>query len=257
MDEEYFWALVEAEVGQINDHLKQILKIQNLCTAALADLTRDGVKAVEQDMREMGDFLQEEEAESGIPLAQIYGKIFAQTPHKFKFLEGEILMLLTIADLIKEKGFKNFMEKATPKARVCQDIREVENLKGFLLEKIRVFYDSEDFEEIRKCYDVELLYATQITVKETDDGKIMADVFCPICLGAGKNHSVTLPLSNTGNWNIYGFKRHFALVHNNGPERKTAKDMKRNGSSIPHPTPKKKSCAESAKSAPIKQEPAI
>lgn len=91
--------------------MKNICGLQNLCSQSLARLTAESVAAIAVDMREMAPVLKEEALNGGMPLADIYGVRFAKKPEMFKFLEGEIMCLLDLAEIIRAHGIRNFIRQ--------------------------------------------------------------------------------------------------------------------------------------------------
>lgn len=104
---------MEAEYGQINLHIKEILNIQNLCSQSLARITPESVKRIENNMRGMHKCLTTRAQNGGTPLEEIYGFQFAARPSEFVFMEGEVQCLLDLADIIKAKGIKPFIRMKT------------------------------------------------------------------------------------------------------------------------------------------------
>lgn len=249
MDEDYFWSQLEADAGPINDHLKQILKIQNLCSIALGDLSDLAIQSIEQDMRDMSDFLKQEEEQGGTPLFEIYGKRFGQEPEQFKFLAGEALLLLNLAGIIKTKGFAKF-HRQVKIVNVNQVIRtpEVEELEKSAIEKIKLFYVTNDFGNFINSQILDNLGTMSIKIMTREDGKVLAEVFCPICFNSGKAQSVKLTLSDANTWKIYGFTRHIELVHINSADSKVKKTQKRPAKS-PVSKSAKTVCPESSTSS--------
>uniref|UniRef100_A0A1Q3FXM3 Uncharacterized protein n=1 Tax=Culex tarsalis TaxID=7177 RepID=A0A1Q3FXM3_CULTA len=233
MDEEYFWTQLEADSGPINVHLKNIMKLQSLCSVAMGELSAGLIQAIEQDMRDMCDFLKAEEEAGGTPLVQIYGKRFAAAPQKFKFLAGEIALLLKLASIVKEKGFKSFYRhqgKQKAKPTVPTQVQSNEELDEYVrgaVDKIRAFYQVNDFGKLSDDI-LDHLDEMEVNILTRDDGVVLAEVFCPLCRKSGRHHqSVKLALSANNSWKIYSFTRHVTLVHINGAANETPKSNKR------------------------------
>lgn len=108
MLQEYFWSKLQKLYGDIQPHLKIILKKQNLISKSLARLNRETIARIAGDVRNRAARL----AKAGLqddPLA--YGD-FAADPQNFEFYEGEILCLLDIAGIVDSKGIDYFIRLA-------------------------------------------------------------------------------------------------------------------------------------------------
>lgn len=120
MDEVWFWKQLEQKYGHVNIHLKNILQIQNLCRQSLANLTLESIRRIAQDMRDMSDCLREAAAAGGTPMHEIYGLMYSTRPEEFRFLEGEIMCLLDLAQILRDNPIKNFIRPA--KVEVARSI---------------------------------------------------------------------------------------------------------------------------------------
>lgn len=135
---------MEAEYGKINTHIRNILKKQNLCSQSLAQLTTEGIEQIEEDMRNMAESLRKEAAGGGTDLSEIYGSIYASEPEKFKFLKGEILCLLDLANIMRKKGIKYFLNTKTRTIINIELYEEAaEEHSSVLYEKIMLHFGSQ------------------------------------------------------------------------------------------------------------------
>ncbi|XP_065090395.1 uncharacterized protein LOC135711466 [Ochlerotatus camptorhynchus] len=219
-DEAFFWKQLELEHGQINLHIKNILKVQNLCRQSLTNLTRESIGKIAEDMRRMADHYIEAAAEGGDPLLELYGPLYAKQPQKFEFLEGEVLCLLDLAAIIRSRGIKSFLKprkKQTGSAKTSTSVLvrsvEVDPSGHKLLEKILTYFTSKNISG--SFYDnfLEQLQDLTIQVYGNEGDKYRAEVVCPICSSEGKRTKISLAMDRTGSWHIFSFTRHCNAVH--------------------------------------------
>lgn len=83
--------------------------MSNLCSQSLGRLTRQEIMLIEKDLRDMAEDVTAKAVDGGPSLESIYGR-YSSRPHEFKFLEGEILCLLDLANLINTHGIKTFIK---------------------------------------------------------------------------------------------------------------------------------------------------
>lgn len=93
-------------------------------------------------MRGMAKFLALEAEHGGLPLSQIYGR-YESCPHEFQFIEGEILCLLELAEIIREAGIKPFLRQLNPRhAPISEAIHETdqEEQRAKILQKLSAHF---------------------------------------------------------------------------------------------------------------------
>lgn len=92
----------------------------------------------------MADSLRVEAAAGGTPLCEIYGNVYANQPEKFKFLRGEVMCLLDLANLMQKKGIKYFLNTKSRTAisiELCEE--DAEEHSRSLYEKIMLHFASQ------------------------------------------------------------------------------------------------------------------
>ncbi|XP_021708358.1 uncharacterized protein LOC110678945 [Aedes aegypti] len=227
MDEEWFWMQLEQKYGQVSLHLKNILRLQSLCRQSLANLTEERIGHIEHDMRSMAECLTEEANAGGTPLREIYGLQFAKNPERFRFLAGEVMCLLDLAQIMRDHSATSFirpLKKAKaclsqhpePVANPCID-RLLDNLRRKITLHIRSLTSRNDL--------MEKVHKMAAKVYLTNAGQYKATIICPFC--EAKPSKITLSMDVTGSWHIFGFKRHYNTFHSSLPDSMAEPVIKR------------------------------
>ncbi|XP_058836020.1 uncharacterized protein LOC131692770 [Topomyia yanbarensis] len=237
MDYDFFWRKIQEDFGDISPHLRNILRIQNLCNKSLTTLSRDSLQAIVHDMRNMADFLSQEASKGGLPLSNIYGARWAKDPKNFTFLEGESLSLVHLAEHLKKRDITNFLKFSrsqssataialqpphlSPKMQQSSQ-HPAESTEEFkmgptemqILGKIQRFYSSQnvhdpEFESFRAS-----LSDLKVRLLPITNGIERAAITCPVCTREGRQcKKITLKRDQHGNWHIYSFTRHCHMLH--------------------------------------------
>ncbi|XP_021694037.1 uncharacterized protein LOC110674213 [Aedes aegypti] len=227
MDEEWFWMQLEQKYGQVSLHLKNILRLQSLCRQSLANLTEERIRHIEDDMRSMAECLTEEANAGGTPLREIYGLQFAKNPERFRFLAGEVMCLLDLAQIMRDHSATSFirpLKKAKaclsqhpePVANPCTD-GLLDNLRRKITLHIRSITSRNDL--------MEKVHKMDAKVYLTNAGQYKATIICPFC--EAKPSKITLSMDVTGSWHIFGFKRHYNTFHLSLPDSMAEPVIKR------------------------------
>ncbi|XP_058826771.1 uncharacterized protein LOC131686793 [Topomyia yanbarensis] len=222
MDEAYFWTQLEAEYGTINLHIRNILKKQNLCSQSLAKLNAATIRGIEMDMQLMAGSLREEAAAGGTPLSEIYGGTYANEPENFKFMNGEVLCLLDLAEVMKIKGIKHFIKRKRSSAAtaVSTELDEADAAEQSrrLCDKVMLHFTSQGIEDSSYDEFLEKLKYFKVTIFTDGAGTFRAEALCPICQADGKSSKLSFSMDKRQNWHIYSFTRHSNTMHYQIPE---------------------------------------
>lgn len=228
MDYTFFWKKIQEEYGAISLHLRNILKIQNLCNKSLSNLNRESVKAIAKDMREMAEYLTEAAASGGTPLCDIYGPRWEKNPKDFTFLEGEILCLVELAQVIKSNGIATFLKFSKPQSVVVlptpplmphrlqktQD-PQYDAFRINIVEQIKHTYNSQNIRDPEYEGFLAKLNNLDANLFRCNEGQLRAAIICPVCEYDGQETKITLraPYNPLGKWHIYSFARHCDNFH--------------------------------------------
>lgn len=111
-DVEIFWGSMEAEVGHVPKHIKNILLLQGLVpNAALGTITREDLKEVEEDMRNRAGLLRKKLAHE-VTMPDYYG-LFGDSPEDFRFSLGEKRIVETIVKTVQTNGLPKLLRRET------------------------------------------------------------------------------------------------------------------------------------------------
>lgn len=219
MDHEYFWKCIQHEFGEVHLHLQNILRIQSLCNQSLALLTRESIMAIENDMRGMADRLVDSSKKA------IYGAAWESKPKEFRFLEGEILCLLGLAEHVRNRGVEDFLkfskgnvphrDAITVPKNFVLDQAKAEEFVSNLKEKIKSVYSTQQTQNdpeynrfIEKLDNLDVQWLTTTAGKE-----LRATVACPVCASEGSDRRITLKVDKNGRWFLFSFTRHCDTFH--------------------------------------------
>ncbi|XP_053698489.1 uncharacterized protein LOC128745438 [Sabethes cyaneus] len=232
MDEVYFWNKLEAEYGTININIRNVLKKQNLCSQSLSHLTIEGIQIIEEDMRIMAESLRSAAAAGGTPLHEIYGQTYAENPENFRFLRGEVMCLLDLAEVMKKKGIKYFLNNKLKQKSMSIEIydEDAEEHSRALYEKIMLHFSSQGITDTSYDELLEQFKTIEIKVFTNDSGKVRAEALCPICQKTGKRSKLSFSMDERNNWHIYSLTRHSNTMHFQMP---TCSSHKRRRTNVP------------------------
>ncbi|XP_053681757.1 uncharacterized protein LOC128732516 isoform X2 [Sabethes cyaneus] len=163
-------------------------------------------------MRIIAESLREEAAAGGTPLHEIYGMVFASNPEKFRFLSGEVMCLLDLADVMKKKGIKYFLndkQKPTPATSVELYNDDAKKHSRTLYEKIMQHFTLLDMTDEL----LEQLKTIKIKVFSNGGGRFRAEALCPICEASWKRSKLSFSMDQKRNWHIYSLTRHSSTMH--------------------------------------------
>lgn len=186
---------------------------------------------IENDMRAMADHLVEKCNKSTESRARtikdIYGARWVHNPKQFRFLEGEILCLLGLAEHVKLRGVDSYLKftkshitqgvvTAVPKVTQSIDIDEsrAETFVSNLVQKLKSLYMAQQIEDPEYDQFIEKLDHLDVKWLSTSDkDNLRAAVLCPICASEGHERRITLKVDAQGRWIVYSFTRHCDSFH--------------------------------------------
>lgn len=241
MDHDYFWKYIQQDFGEVQIHLQNILKVQNLCNQSITYLTREAILMIQKDMRAMADhFIATCRQPTGMKtptLRDIYGSRWENNPKEFTFMEGEILCLLGLAACVQQRGIESFLKFAKnqshsithhnghtataklpvlklqkPRAIIADD-SGTENYAVKLINKIKSFYmvlqiADPEFDEFVKVLD-----NLEVQSMSMSENEVRATIACPVCTAEGNDRKITFKMDVNGRWHVWSFTRHCDKFH--------------------------------------------
>ncbi|XP_055525180.1 uncharacterized protein LOC129718423 isoform X2 [Wyeomyia smithii] len=172
---EDFWSLIQEEIGFVPTHVQNILKFEGLtASSAFGSLSRCDIETIENDLRTSVVRIRKWLG-TDATMSDIYG-VYADQPEEFKFTLGDKLIIQTIAETIKEKGIKRFLDRHKHTADSLPDLttahkeQEIESLIK------RIQYNLSN-----SSSDLYLWESSAVSCEQGTGGTLVAKISCPIC----------------------------------------------------------------------------